>query len=63
MKITKSEIIKYAGVMSLGFFAWYYLLPTVKDFIDSHIKVNPIIIGVVGILVVLYCIDYNKGKK
>jgi len=52
-KITKSETVKRLGYVLIGFFT-YYLVAPIRDLVNEYVSINPIIIGLVGIVAVLY---------
>jgi len=56
-KITNTEFRKRIGFIFLGFFT-FYLIDPVREWIELNISINPILIGVGGILLALYLFDF-----
>ncbi len=55
--ITKNELKSRIGFILLGFFS-FYLVEPLRKFVDSNLQLNPWIIGIGGILVVLFFFDF-----
>lgn len=55
--ITGREFKSRLGFILLAFFA-FYLIEPVKEWINSNFQINPLIIGVVGIILTLYFFDF-----
>lgn len=55
--ITKEELQKRMGYILLGFFA-YYLVGPIRDWVNTEVQVNPIAVGIVGIIFTLYFFEF-----
>lgn len=56
-RITKEETKKRMGYTLLGVFS-FYLVEPFREVIETYVDVNPIAVGVVGIVAVLYFFDF-----
>jgi hypothetical protein len=55
--ITKNELKSRIGYILLGFFSFYLVLP-LQTWVDTNLQINPWIIGIVGIILVLFFFDF-----
>jgi len=57
MRITNKEVKSRMGYILIGFFA-FYLVDPIKSWINANWNINPILVGIVGILITLYFFDF-----
>lgn len=57
-EITKEELKSRVGYILLGFFTFYIVEP-IRDLVSKYVPINPIIIGIVGLLITLYLFDFK----
>ena len=57
-RIERIEIKKRFGYILLGIFGFYLVSP-IRDWLDANISFNPLIIGIVGIILTLYFFDFS----
>lgn len=55
-RLTRQEIVQRMGYILLGFFS-VYLVEPLRTFVDANLQINPWIIGIGGILLVLFFFD------
>lgn len=55
--IKRSEAKTRMGYILLGFFTLYLVNP-LRDWIDTNFHVNPIVLGVIGIIATLYFFEF-----
>lgn len=56
-RITKEEIKQRIAYLLLGFFTFYIVEPA-REYFNEVLHINPIIVGVVGMIAVLYFFDF-----
>jgi len=56
-KITKKELKARGGYILLGFFTFYMVDP-VREWVANNFTTNPMLIGIVGILITLYLFEF-----
>lgn len=55
--ITRKEFKTRLGYVLLGFFAVYMVDP-VKNWIDTNLGINPIMVGILGFIAVLWFFEF-----
>jgi len=55
--ITRKEAKIRTGYILLGFFGVYLVSP-VQEWVDSNLHINPIVLGIAGILLTLYFFEF-----
>ena len=55
-KLTRQEIVQRIGYILLGFFSFYLVKP-LQTFVDANLQISPWIIGIGGLLLVLFFFD------
>lgn len=55
--ISGKELKSRIGYILLGFFS-FYLVDPIQTWVDANLSINPLVVGIVGILATLYFFDF-----